>query len=185
MISLTSAVQSSAPALASDRGYLAWTQPTYVLNGGTALPTAGTVYLRRLRRVPAGSVTSIVTYLSAGGSALTAGQCFAALYTSAGALVAQSVDQAAAWATGGMKTMNLSGGPFPIAAGDYYVGVWFNGTTGPSVGRSGSVTATLTNTGLAAPNLEAASADTSVTTLAPAPLGSQTSILFEWWFALA
>lgn len=174
--------QAQAPA---DRGWLAWTQPPHVLTAGSALTPAGTLQLRRLRRVPAASATSIVTFLTAAGSGLTAGQCFAALYTAAGALIAQTADQSTAWATTGLKTMTLAGGPYTLTAGDYYVGLWYQGTTGPTIIRSGTVSAALTNAGLSSPNFDMASANTGVTTTAPATLGTQTASVFEWWVALA
>ena len=81
--------------------------------------------------------------------------------------------------------MPLSGGPYPVSAGDYYVGLWYQGTTGPAIIRSGTVSAVLTNAGLSAPNLDMASANTGVTTTAPATLGTQTASVFEWWVALS
>jgi hypothetical protein len=173
------------PQMAADRGYLAWTAPIYAMAGGTVIPTAGLLNLHRIRRVPAGSVTSIITYVTAVGVTLTAGQCFAALYTAAGALVAQTADQATPWVSTGLKTMTLAGGPYPITAGDYYIGTWFNGSTGPSLVRSGTVNFGLTNAGLSAPNFESASANASITTTAPPTLGTQTAAVYEWWFALA
>lgn len=175
----------NVPQIPSERGYIAWTQPIYALTGGSALPTAGTLYLRRIRRVPAGAVTSIVTFVNTAGATLTAGQCFAALFTAAGTLIGQTADQATAWGSTGAKSMPLSGGPYSHGGGDLYVGAWFNGTTGPALIRSGSVTGALTNIGLSAPNLECASANTGLTTTAPATFGTQTSAVFEWWFALA
>lgn len=175
----------AASQVPADRGYLAWTQPLWAISATTALPAAGTVNLRRIRRVPAGPVTSILVYLGAAGSGLTSGQCFAALYTAAGALIGQTADQATPWASGGLKTMALTGGPFTVAAGDLYIAAWFNGTTGPSLVRSGFANATLTNIGLASPNLEAATANASVTTTAPSSLGAQTVTTLEWWAALA
>lgn len=175
----------SAPSqLPTDRGYLAWTQPINVMGGSTAMPTAGLLMLRRIRRVPAGPVTNIVTYVSGAGATLTSGQCFCALFTSAGVLVGQTADQSVAWVTTGLKTMALAGGPFSVAAGDYYVGCWFNGTTGPSLPRSGTINANLTNAGLVAPDFDSASANASVTTTAPNPFTTQTSVVYEWWFAL-
>ncbi|MFI7073568.1 hypothetical protein [Micromonospora sediminicola] len=174
--------QAQVPA---DRGWLAWTQPPHVLVAGSALAPAGTLQLRRLRRVPAGQVTNIVTFLTVAGSSLTAGQCFAALYTAAGALVAQTGDQSTAWASIGLKVMPLAGGPYQVTGGDYYVGLWFNGTTGPAIVRSGTVSAALTNVGLSAPNFDMASANTGLTTTAPATLGAQTASVFEWWIALS
>ncbi|MEU8334806.1 hypothetical protein [Micromonospora tulbaghiae] len=173
------------PQIPADRGYLAWTQPPYALSAGSVPTTAGTLYLRRLRRVPAGQATSIITHVVTAGTTLTTGQCFAALFTAAGALVAQTADQSTAWASTGLKTMTLAGGPYPLTAGDYYVGIWFNGTTGPSIIRSASISTVLTNAGLTAGNYEAASANTGLTTTAPASVGTQTAQVFEWWFALA
>ncbi|HEY9417125.1 MAG TPA: hypothetical protein VIQ30_20395 [Pseudonocardia sp.] len=178
-------VEASLPQIPADRGYLAWTQPPYALNGGVIMPTPGMLQLRRLRRVPAATVTSIVGWTLTGGSSLTAGQCFAALYTAAGALIAQTTDQSTAWATTGLKVMPLAGGPYNLAAGDYYVGLWFNGTTGPTFARSGGISSVLTNIGLAAPNLDAAVADLGVTTSAPTTLGAQGLASSEFWFALA
>ncbi|MEV5211338.1 hypothetical protein AB0K35_28080 [Micromonospora sp. NPDC053740] len=175
----------SQPSQPSDRGYLAWTQPPYAVTAGSVIPTAGVLNLRRVRRVPAGSVSSIVAFVAVAGVTLTAGQCFAALFTASGTRVAQTADQASAWASTGLKVMPLAGGPYPIAAGDYYVGVWFNGATGPSLIRSGSVSSVVTNAGLTAPSLEAATADTGLTTTAPASFAAQTPGVFEFWFALA
>lgn len=169
----------------SDRGWKAWTQPPYVLSASTALPTAGLLTLRRIRRVPATSITNIVTFLGTAGSSLTAGQCFAALFTAAGVLVGQSADQAASWASAGLKTMALAGGPYPLAAGDYYVGVWFNGTTGPAIVRHTGVSNNLSSAGQSAPNLETCSADAGVTTTAPNPFGAQTATGVEYWYALS
>lgn len=81
--------------------------------------------------------------------------------------------------------MPLAGGPYAVDAGDLYVGAWYNGTTGPSIARNGTVNATLTNVGLSAPNLVAASADTGLTTAAPSSLAAQTAVVYEFWWALS
>lgn len=177
--------QTGPVQIPTDRGYLGWTQQPHVLAGGTVVPTAGTLFLRRVRRLLGSSVTNIVTYATAGGSVLTSGQCFVALFSSAGALIGQSADQAAAWATSGLKTAALAGGPYVVTPGDYYVGLWFNGTTGPSIARSGTINNNLVNAGLTAPNFDAATADTGLTTTAPNPFGVQTSVVYEFWFALS
>lgn len=169
----------------SDNGFKAWTAPLYMPVGSTVLSTAGTLFLRRIKRVPATSITNIVAYVAVAGSSLTAGQCFAALFTAAGALVGQSADQAAAWASTGLKTMALTSGPYNVAAGDYYVGVWFNGTTGPTLLRGAAIASGLTNAGLVAPNLSACTADTGLTTTAPNPFGAQSGTGAEFWYALS
>lgn len=178
-------VTVSAPSIASDRGYLAWSLPPFAATAGSALATAGTVYLTRLRRVPAGTVTNIIIFLSAGGSTLTVGQCFAALYDSAGTLLGTTADQSTSWASAGFKTMPLSGGSVTRSSGDLYVAKWFNGTTGPSLYRSSNTSATMNNAGLVAPDMETATANTGVTTSAPATLGTQTAAGLHYWVAVS
>ncbi|MFJ1539294.1 hypothetical protein ACIODS_12195 [Micromonospora chalcea] len=174
------------PSRPADRGYLTWTHPPYANTGVNLIPNAGILYLRRIRRVPPAAVTSILAYVGGGGSALTAGQCGAALYTAAGTLIGQTADQASSWQSGGLKTMPLVGGPYQVTAGDYYVAVWWNGTTSPQLARAGTGLFTaLPNAGLAAPAFDAATANGSVTTTAPATLGAQTIAAIEFWFALA
>lgn len=175
------------PALPSDRGWIAWNMPVQGANGAGIPGAAGILCLYRIRRVPATTITNIVTLCTAAGSVLTSGQCFAALYTAAGALVAQTVDQAAAWASNGVKTMALSSAQ-PVAAGDYYVGMWHNGTTGPTFLRWNNSTgnAVITNAGTAAPNLIAATTnDTGLTTLAPTNFGTQTANSQQIFVALS
>lgn len=170
----------------ADHNFLAWTVDPGVLPAtSSALSSAGTLHLVRLHVPTAISVTNIVIYVSVAGSTLTAGQCFAALYTAAGARVAVTADQATAWASTGVKTMALASGPFSLTAGDHYVGMWFNGTTGPTLARSAGLGAAITNIGLSAPNLRCATADTGLTTAAPATLGAQTAAGILWWVALS
>lgn len=170
----------------SDRGYIAWTMPITAALSTVVLSTSGTLYLNLIRRVPAGTITNITVLCGTAGSALTAGQCFATLFSAAGASLRTTVDQAANWASTGVKTMTLSS-PYANAAGDYYVGMWFNGTTGPSFLRSinAPADATLTNAGLAAPNLQCARADTGLTTTPPGSFGAQTADTHYYWIALS
>ena len=174
------------PLIAADRGYLYWTMPLNATNGVSAFTPAGTMAIMRLYRVPALSVTSLVVGVSTAGNTLTAGQCFAALYTAAGTLVGQTVDQAAAWVATGIKVMALTGGPFPLTAGDYYVGFWYNGTTGPSFIRWNNSTGNtaISNAGIASSPFATATANASLTTTAPGTLGAQTISSPLWWVAL-
>ena len=172
------------PLVPADRVFLAWTMPPFSATTGAAMSPAGTMHVARIRRVPAGTIANITIYLTAGGSTLTSGQCFAALFTAAGAHVRSTADQAAAWATSGLKTMALET-PYANAAGDYYVGLWYNGTTGPAIARPASVNALFINAGLASPNLEMASADTGLTTTAPVNMAAQTAIANYYWVALS
>jgi hypothetical protein len=174
--------QSQAPV---DRGLKVWNYLPQIAGAGTALPTAGVLNLQRIRRVPSTSITNIVIVVTVGGGTLTAGQCFASLFTAAGALVASTADQAVAWASASVKTMSLAGGPFAVPAGDYYVGLWFNGTTGPTIARHTVASSVMIQLGLTAPDLEACTADTGLTTAAPATLGAQTANAVDFWVALS
>jgi len=168
-----------------DHGFLGWTFPTVNAVGSTAIPTAGVLYLQRIRRVATGTVTNIVIYVGTAGNTLTAGQCGAALYTAAGVRLGQTADQATAWASTGLKTMAISGGPVAVTAGDLYVGLWFNGTTGPALTRGGTFAGAMSNAGQTAPNFSHASADSGVTTTAPNPFGVQSSSANQWWVAIS
>lgn len=170
----------------TDHGFIAWSMQPLMAASSTVLATAGTMYIARVRRVPLGaSVTNIVAFVTVGGSSLTSGQCFAALYTAGGVLVAATADQASAWASATVKTMALAGGPYTAAGGDYYVGLWFNGTTGPTLRTSANTSAATVNIGLSTPNLMTATANTGLTTSAPATLGAQTGSSIHMLVALS
>lgn len=167
----------------ADHGFLTWTfDPAVVYAAGTALPTAGLMYTTRLHLPVAASVTNIVIYLTGAGVGLTAGQCFAALYRS-GTLIGVSGDQSGTWNSGGTKTMALAGGPYALAAGDVIVGLWFVGTTGPSVFRGNNTAAA--NIGLTATSSRFGTADAGLTTTAPNPLGALSAYNVGHWAALS
>jgi hypothetical protein len=115
--------------------------------------------------------------LTTAGTSLTAGQTFACLYSAAGALLAQTADQAAAWATTGEKVMPLSS-PYNVPTpGLHLVMFWsvFSGTA-PVVARAaGTASAQVANIGMSAAPYRSAIADTSLTTTAPATLGAQST----------
>lgn len=170
----------------SDHGFLTWNYDPAMANGSTVMPTAGLLQLARVPMPVARRVTNIHMCCTVVGSTLTAGQCFAALFTAAGALVGTTDDQAAAWATGAvMKTMVLATPYDPPAAGDLYVGFWFNGTTGPAWARCAQQSGNMSNPNLSAPNFRFATADTGRTTTAPATIGTQTGINTTTWVALS
>jgi hypothetical protein len=171
----------------ADRGYIAESVPGPWCGGTAAFGTAGTMQFVRIKVPQASLCTNITLDVHAVGSSLTAGQCFVALYTDRGVLIAQSVDQAANWAGTGQKNAQLDGGPYYLAVGEYYVGIWFNGTTGPTFPRAtptGTIGAWLNNN-TAAPNLRYGSANTGLTTAAPSTMGTQTAGGAVWWVALS
>lgn len=168
----------------TDHNLLAWTFDPGLPNSGAGV-TSGTLQIVRLHLRTAASVTNILMHVQTAGITLTAGQSFAALYTAAGVKVAVTADQAAAWVSTGVKTMALAGGPYALAAGDYYVAVWSVGATPPQFMRMAGTSSGLTNVGLSAPNFRAATADAGLTTTAPDPIGAQTANSANFWAALS
>lgn len=118
--------------LPSDAGFLA---STYDPAAATATFTmaSGTVYLFRVNVRAALTCTNVISIIGTAGSGLTSGQNFAGLYTSTGTRVGITADQTTPWATAGLQTMTLAGGPFALSAGFYWMAMLAVGTTPPVV----------------------------------------------------
>lgn len=170
-----------------DHGVIAWSVPIDFATQQSAMSIeigAGTLRLTRIRRVPPGNITNLIIYVNVGGSTLS--NCFAALYSAAGSLLGQTADQSTNWQSLGPKVMPLVGGAVAVPAGDYYVGLWYNGTTAPTVQRSGTgVAGTQLNLGQAAADYNAAYANTGLTTTAPPTIGAKTSSALRFWVAVS
>jgi hypothetical protein len=150
------------------------------------LPAQGTLYVVRVHVPVAVTATSILLAITNAGSGLQSGQCFAGLWNaSGGALVGATGDQAANWATTGVKTMALSGGAKQIGAGDYYLGLYANGTTLPNFARGNNqIGGAFANAGMT-DNFRVATANTGLTGTPPAALGTLTAANTAWWLALS
>lgn len=167
----------------ADHGLLAWSYDIAVCSSGTIIPTAGLLQLVKLKLDQAALITNLVMHMTAAGVTLTAGQNFAALYSSAGALLSVTADQSTAWQSSGLKSMALAV-PQTVPAGDVYVGFWSNGSTLPTPSRSNLGHSAAGNVGLSAPNLRFATANTGLTTTAPPTFGAQTALFTGWWVAV-
>lgn len=151
-------------------------------SAGTALTTAGTVYVIRLHMPVAKSVTNICLAVATAGGTLTGSQCIAGLYQG-GTLLGSIADQSAVWNGAGYYVKPIVGGAVAVAAGDVYVAAFFNGTTGPAFPRSASAASyTIILTGN---NARVGSADTGRTTTLPGTLGTITAIGTSWWAGLS
>jgi hypothetical protein len=156
-----------------------------VATASSVLPAAGTVYVCRVHVPVAASVTNIVASVTTAGAGLKSAACFAGLWNaSSGALIKATADQSAGWASVGLKTMALSGGAASLAAGDYYIGLYANGTTLPAFARGNGQSGVLLNAGLPS-NFRVASANTGVAGSPPATLGTRTAASTAWWLALS
>lgn len=179
--------QISATFRPTDHNLLAWTYDPAFTQGGNSV-IAGTVYLGKLLLENASSVTNVIATVTTLGSGLAAGQNFSGLYDSAGTLIAVTADQTTAWSSGGTgaKTMALSGAPYSLGAGAYYVSLLANGTTPPGFLRAQSVSQSTLNIGLTAATGRYLSSGTGLTSLpASITLGSATPDFHAWWFALS
>jgi hypothetical protein len=166
-----------------DHGYLSWNfDPIICQSTSTVLGANGTCYVQKLRIDRPTSVTNINTWVLTAGATLTASQCLAGLYDGSKNLVAVTGDQSATWNSTGHKTMALTGGPFTLQPGYYYVVLMANGTTRPAFLRA---TGNAHNANLAAASSRWASADTGRTTTLPATLGAFTATANPYWVALS
>jgi hypothetical protein len=171
-----------------DYGLLAWDFDPSICASTTTLGSAGTLQLQRVHVPVTSSVTNIVMYLGTVAVGGTSGQNFAGLWNaSGGAQVGITADMTATFGgSGGLKVMALASGPFLIAAGDYYVGYYWNaGTSGPGWARANTIAGTLTNMSLASPDLICATANTGLTTTPPSTLGAQSINSHNWWCGLS
>lgn len=95
--------------------------------------TSGVAALVKIKMDNTGALNTIVAFVQTASSTLTAGQCFAAVYTSAGVLLGVTADQSVAWATFGNKQMALTAPSVSVNAGDeVFVLLLSNGTSNPA-----------------------------------------------------
>jgi hypothetical protein len=166
-----------------DHNLITWTQDPATCAAGQLIPTAGQVQFARIHLPEAKTITNILLFVSAAGVTLTSGQCFAALYNSSKALIAATADQATNWQSTGTKTMALSGGAQALAAGDYLVAFYANGSTLPTMLRG--VSQSVVNAGLSASTSRYGTADSGLTTAMPSTLGTLSGASNAWWAALS
>lgn len=186
MITVSGSADRS-PFLPADHGLIAWSVPLDVAAYSSGLNLeggAGVLRLSMIRRIPPCLITNVHVCVTTAGSGLS--NCFAALYTTSGALIGQTANQATAWQSVGVKTMALTGGPYAFAGGNAYVGLWYNGTVQPALCRSGEgAIGPQTTFGQSSGSYNAAVADTGLTTTAPSSLGAQSAAILRWWVAVS
>jgi hypothetical protein len=182
---LSPVLAPAVPWLPSDAGFLAWTSDPQV-NGTTGTLATGVINLLRVNVRAGISCTNVLAWITAGGSSLTAGQNFAGLYNSAGTLVGTSADQTTPWAGTGLMTMPLTGGPFNLAAGFYWVALLSNASVTPATfARSTQAAAGTPNAGLAVSAARFAANGSGTTLPASITPASNTLTSLPYWAALS
>jgi peptidoglycan/xylan/chitin deacetylase (PgdA/CDA1 family) len=177
-----------APAgmwLPADSGWVSWNFDPLLIGAGTA-PAAGTLYLTRVNVRAAATATNVILYCEAAGTSLTTNQNFAGLYNSSGTLIAATADQTTNWETGSnFKTMALSGGPYSLSAGFYWVAILYNGSgTAPTFGRLNNNQAAQAQAGVSAANYRWATNGTG-TSLSGITPSSNVSSPIEFWAGIS
>jgi hypothetical protein len=164
-------------------GFLGWSfDPSPPVMAGSVV-VAGTMTGTKVHVPNDCTVTNLNLYISGtAGGGLTAGQCYAALYTTGGALLGVTADQSTNWQTTGNKVMPLAGGPVALAAGFYDVAWWANGTTPPGFLRGQS--SSIVNVGTSATVSRFWTADAALTTTAPATRATKVASAIAWWAGL-
>jgi hypothetical protein len=151
----------------ADASFLEWNYDPARVHSSVG-PTSGTIQAIRITVRRPITVTNIVLYQQGAGTGLVAG-CLVGLYTSAGVQVGVSADQATVWNSGGQvfKTMALTGGPFLLAPGYYFVLAVANQTAGgtPTWGLDQSFGAGLVNANIGALGARWATGAAAQTTL--------------------
>lgn len=155
--------------------FLAWSyDPVGTINAGT--PTGGLLQLVRIRINSSCIISNIHLWCTTGGAGTT--NCYAALYSFAGSLLAQSADLSASMGTAGLKSFVLSS-PVSVTAGYYYVAFWATAsTTVPSFARgcgNGSPNSLLGT------SYRYCTANGSLTNTAPGSLGAKTAGVATYW----
>lgn len=168
----------------SDHGFITWAYDPVAAAAGTIVGSGGTLYVIKLKLPSTALITNIVMEVSTAGATLTSGQNFAALYSSAKALLGVTVDQTTPWSTTGLKTMALAS-PQTVPAGTVYACFWSVGSTLPTFTRATALNAAQPNAGLSAANARYSTADSSLTTTAPSTIGTQTATSASYWAALS
>lgn len=163
---------------AQDNGFIAWTYDPACCEAQDSMQASGTLLVGKVHVPVATTITNLYLFCAVAGT--TTG-FYGALYTGAGALLAQSANQSLN--SGTLKAIPLST-PQAVPAGIYYVGFWSVYTVAPQFYKPIAVGALL-NGLLAAPNMRFATADAGLTTTAPATIGAQTATSDPFWMAVA
>lgn len=156
----------SAIVLPADHGLITWSfDPAHAASSGTA--TAGVLQMVRVYIPYAQTVTGVLLSAITAGSGLT--NCYTALFDASRNLLGQSANLATLWGTTtGDKKGDLATPVAITTPGFYYAGWWNGGGTSPAWARSTAVVTSVNNWNLAAASARFATANTGLTTTAPA-----------------
>ena len=130
----------------ADLGLIAWTSDPILHQGANApVNGAGSLYGTRMT-LPACSISTLYYFVWVAGSGLTSGANWVGLIDIAtGNRIAVTPDQSTLFATGGLKTVSVTGGPIAYAGGDVYATFLCNGSTLPCFACANTADTYMTN----------------------------------------
>lgn len=167
-----------------DHGWLTWSFPVTDCNSTSFTPAAGQITAAKVYLPQTATVTNVVLFVAAAGTALTSGQNFAGLYTTAGNLLSATGDQTTPWGTTGLKVAALTTAQTNLAAGYYYVALSANNITSLTFSRC-NTSNSLLNAGLTASTSRFATGSSGNTTVMPSTMGTLASSSNGLWAALS
>lgn len=181
-------VQPLGEPVPASYGFKAWAGDPQNFASPSIIAAGGALNMVRLYNPGAQplTVSSASVLVTTAGATLT-NVGFALYAPSTQALLTSSVNANGATATAfqgtGVRTVTFT--PQTIAGGaDVYVAFWFTGTTLPTLIR-GAGSALASNMTLASPNLRFCTANTGLTTAAPATYTAQTALNVAYWVGVS
>lgn len=160
-------------------GYKGWNiNPPELTAGGANPLTAGVL---KVHRFPITIGSSIQRLHTAHTSAGTATNAWAAIYTNAGVLVAQSDNQAL---VNGLRTYNFAA-PYVAVANYLTVAIWAASGTSGNLASAEWATPSINYVRSGSPLLSAYTSNTGLTTTAPGTLGTETWAAIQFWVAVS
>lgn len=148
--------------------------------GDVAPSASGTLHVMRLRTARQITVAYLCVILGTAGATFTSGQSKMALYSSGKALLGTTDDLATTWdGPAWTVTKAALGTPASVPAGAFYVTLWVNAATRPKFAYA--LGSSLSNGLLSVANSRFVTADTGLTTTAPASLGAFSASNVDFW----
>ncbi len=163
-------------------GLKGWTCPIDSLQSSAVVPVgeAGRVHGHTFRLATPQTISKIWFAMN-GAATLTAGQNFAGIAGLDGTLLRSTGDCSVAWATSGVRSVDLAS-PLNLAAGDYDVVFSANGTALPTFVRPNNLLTALHNLNRTQPR--AYLANSGVTTVLPPNVTGKSSQGVVYWFGV-
>lgn len=161
----------------ADQGLAAWTfDGAPMASQGFQLATAGTGYATAFMIRQTTTISEFFALVQTAGATLTSGQCFGAVYNSAGVLLGSTADQGTNWQSTGLNGAAAAGVALTVASGQsltlppgkYFAAVFYNGTTAPKfLAGTGNPVFLVANTGQTGVSARCATLFTGATTTVP------------------